>query len=144
MYMKMKEMIYSGNGKTEVLYLEESGDYGIAVVNTHGSHPCAYIKFPGIDDLESYDDIWIGDDEDYCDPHGGFTFLGNLDNIGLKGRWLGWDYAHLGDWHQGMPPEIDAFDHRDDKKYTTEEVAADARAALMFIEQGRYTIDDGM
>ena len=138
--MRIKEMVYDGSGNTEVLYQESSGGYGLAVVNTRGSHPCGYITFPGIEKLKSYDDIFLGNDEEDFDVHGGFTYLGGLSKIGLKGVWLGWDYAHLGDWCQGVPPYADVFNHSNDTKYTTEDVAAEARVALRLIQEGKYEL----
>lgn len=138
----MKEMIYSGNGRTELLYVEwNTFGKALAVVNVRGSHPCGYIQFPGIEDLESYDDLWIGTDDEYVDIHGGFTFLGSLEHLGLPGIWIGWDYAHCGDWTQTMPPEQDVFSHDDETKYTTEEIVETARKALDFIQKGLYTIE---
>ena len=139
--MEMKKMVYSGDGKTELLYFElvENIFYKrgiLVVINCRGSHPCAYVQFPGIEQFESYDDIVLND----LDPHGGFTFLGTLDNLGLNGIWAGWDYAHTGDWEQSMPVENDIFDHGKDKKWTTEEVATEARLILEDLLDGRYTV----
>ena len=138
----MKEMIYSGNGITELLAIEWFNDgTAYAVVNVRGSHPCAYIQFPGIEKIESYEDVYLLYDEaDDFWVHGGFTFLGTYKLIGLPGIWLGWDYAHLGDWTQGYPIAEDPFDHRDEKKWTTEEVVDHARRALDHIRRGKYEI----
>ncbi len=138
----MKEMIYSGNGKTELLYVEwNTLGQALAVVNVRGSHPCGYIQFPGIADLESYDDLWIeADDEDFY-IHGGFTFLGSLEFLGLPGTWIGWDYAHYGDWTQSLPPEQDVFGHEGEKKHRAGEIVETARKALDFIWKGLYTIE---
>lgn len=141
----MKEMIYSGNGNTELLHVEWN-DHGqaLAVVNVKGSHPCGYIQFPGIEELKSYDDLWIedeNDEDDFFDIHGGWTFLGSLEHLGLPGIWIGWDYAHFGDWTQSMPPEQDVFRHENETKHTTEEIVETARKALDFISKGLYTIE---
>ena len=138
----MKKMIYSGNGITELLAIEWFNDgTAYAVVNTRGSHPCAYIQFPNIEKIKDYDDVFINEDEsDDFWIHGGFTFLGTLENLGLPGIWLGWDYAHCGDWTQYCPADQDPFDHKDEKEWTTEEVVNDARKALVYIRQGKYEI----
>ena len=138
----MKEMIYSGNGITELLAIEWFNDgTAYAVVNTRGSHPCAYIQFPGIEKIKSYDDVDLFYDEaDDFWIHGGFTFLGTYENLGLPGIWLGWDYAHYGDWTQGCPADQDPFNHEDEKKWTTEEVVDHAKKALDYIRQGKYEI----
>ena len=140
----MKEMIYNGSGKTELLYVEwNSHGQALAVVNTRGSHPCGYIQFPQLDEIENYDGFWIGSDEDgdYCDVHGDWTFLGSLETLGLPGIWLGWDYAHYGDWTQSMPPEQDFFSHEDERKWTTEEIVETAKKCLDYIWNGKYTIE---
>ena len=138
----MKEMIYSGNGNTELLHVEWN-DHGqaLAVVNVRGSHPCGYIQFPGIEKLEDYDDLYIEADDENFYIHGGFTFLGSLEHLGLPGIWVGWDYAHCGDRTQFIPPERDAFSHDGETEHTTEEVVEAARKALDFISRGLYTID---
>jgi len=143
----MKEMIYSGNGKSEILHVEwNNHGQALAVVNVRGSHPCAYIQFPELKEVGSYDDIYIGSngeseiDEDFW-IHGGFTYLGSLENLGLPGDWIGWDYAHSGDWTQSMPPQTDVFNHEDERKYTTEEIVNTARKALDYISKGYYYIE---
>lgn len=138
----MKEMIYSGNGITELLAIEWFNDgTAYAVVNTHGSHPCAYIQFPGVEKIASYDDVHLDYDEaDDFWIHGGFTYLGTFENLGLPGIWLGWDYAHCGDWTQSYPIAEDRFSHEYEKKWTTEEVVDHAKKALDYIRQGKYEI----
>lgn len=138
----MKEMIYSGNGITELLAIEWFNDgTAYAVVNVHGSHPCAYIQFPGIEKIENYNciDLFYDEADDFW-IHGGFTFLGTHENIGLPGIWLGWDYAHCGDWTQTLPIAEDRFSHEDEMKWTTEEVVDHAKKALDYIRQGKYEI----
>ena len=138
----MKEMIYSGNGITELLAIEWFNDgTAYAVVNILGSHPCAYIQFPDIEKIEDCDyvDLLYDEADDFW-IHGGFTFLGAREYIGLPGIWLGWDYAHCGDWTQTYPIAEDRFSHEDEKKWTTEEVVDHAKKALDYIRQGKYEI----
>lgn len=138
----MKEMIYSGNGITELLAIEWFNDgTAYAVVNVRGSHPCAYIQFPNIERIESYNDVFINEDEnDDFWIHGGFTFLGTLGNLGLPGIWLGWDYAHCDDWTQDYPIAEDRFSHEGEKKWATEEVVNHTKKALDYIRQGKYEV----
>lgn len=146
---EMKEMKYRGDGNSELLYYtkDEEG-YGIAVINVRGSHPCGYITFPGIEKVNNYDAFTCYKENDAfgridIGPHYGYTFLGTLENNGLEGRWLGWDYAHLGDWVQSMPPEKDVFAHFGDKKHTTNEIALSALAQIFYIKSGWYEYDEG-
>lgn len=124
----MKEMIYGGEGG--LLGVEDIGDgYKLAVTNTKGSHPCAYVQWPDIEKLETYDDIWVD-----AEVHGGFTFLGTLKTTyDLDGIWLGWDYAHLGDYLG-----FDLLPKRTDKKWTSEEVRQEALEVLKAIKEGKY------
>lgn len=134
----MKEMKYGEPG-AQLLDINWYGDgMAYAVVNIRGSHPCAYIQFPGIEKVKDYDSFFI--DEDIDDPvwciHGGFTFLGELEYLALPGIWIGWDYAHIGDYlGYGY-----LYNCPDGKKWTTEEVASHARKALEYIRKGKYEI----
>lgn len=131
--MELKQMIYGG--ESEVLYHEEDNGYGIVILNVRGSHPCAYVTYPGIWGIEDCDQAWI---EDEVEPHGGFTFLGEFDEwTGIDKTWLGWDYAHLGDY---VYSGIDILPFRydvDEKKWTTEEILEEARAVLQCIKDGK-------
>lgn len=81
-----------------------------------GSHPCSYIALPKGHELygKSYEDVEIY-------PHGGFTYAeseysGNV--IELGDYWfLGWDYAHLGDYFLSSVVDRD-YEH----KWTLEEL----------------------
>ena len=136
----MKEMNYHGSGKTEILYIETDGDFALAVLNIRGSRPCAYIQFPEIEKIESYDDAWFEDGEDpdfRSEVHGGFTFLGTMERNGLDGLWLGWDYAHLGDYCETGLPDMGVYE----KKWTTEEIVKEAREAIERIKKGQLRIE---
>lgn len=134
--MELKQMIY-GSGKSEVLYHEKDTDgYGITILNIRGSHPCAYVTFPGIDITGDCEQFWI--DDKVVEPHGGFTFLGTLgDWTRIDDIWLGWDYAHMGDYTwSGI--DISPFRYDvDEKKWTTEEILDEARAILQCIKDGK-------
>ena len=136
----MKEMDYNGSGKTEILYVETDGDFALAVLNIRGSHPCAYIQFPEIEKIESCDNTWFrnGEDpDDWFDVHGGFTFLGTMKLNGLDGLWLGWDYAHSGDYSEWGLHDM-GFD---EKKWTTEEIVKEAREAIERVKKGQLRIE---
>lgn len=74
------------------------------VLNRSGKHPCAYID---IRDAVCKPELRLGGGGPHSswkgvEPHGGWTY----DEIGVKGcgnslkldRWIGWDYAHAGDY----------------------------------------------
>ena len=88
--------------------------YKVLIVN-YFTHPCAYIGLPS---NHKYDHVYYEDITD-IDCHGGLTYSGD-DNMAVKelqnsGWFIGWDYAHSGDWC-GM------FSRLGDKKWTTMEM----------------------
>lgn len=141
--MEREIMRYSADKndcKSELLYYSKDKDgYGIAIVNTRHTHPCAYISFPGIEKVRDCDNFAIFEPEGFekllidCGVHGGFTFLGKLEPFGLEEMWIGWDYAHLGDY---SPFGFSS----DDRKYNSEDVAKDALLALMLVKNGCFEI----
>lgn len=118
----MKQMQYLNDNKMEILY---SGIYKgryFCIVNICGHHPCAYIEVK-----ESFIDI-----EDTSPAHYGFTYadtlshlkkkvneLTELDSEHLDNFFLGWDYAHWGDY---TPTRFLKEDLDNEKKWTTEEI----------------------
>ena len=138
----MKEMVYGGVREQEVIYSGEYKGFDIAIVNLI-SHPCAYIRMP--DDMmeklkachpDTYDDYDSYDGS----VHGGYTYCsyGNLGFEELKtGLWLGWDYAHLGDYYWTSGGPLDSID-ANGKKWTVGEILANAFEAVDTLE-----FDDG-
>lgn len=126
----MKEMIYGGEGG--LLGVEDVGDgYKLAIISIAGSHPCAYVQFPGLENLGSYEHIQVK-----AEVHGGFTFLGMLEKYGLDGTWLGWDYAHLFDYI--WTGNINSYLRANSKKWTSEEIREEALGVLKAINEGEY------
>ena len=119
----MKEMIYDGREKREILYEGRYRNFHFVIVS-YGSHPCAYVKIPkghpcyGMD----YDDIDV-------DVHGGLTFGDDLDHVlahrGLNTFWIGWDYAHCGDCYQTRYIPDDTG-----RKWTTKEIYEDVKSVI--------------
>jgi hypothetical protein len=135
---EMKEMVYGSDDGC--LYLEIDLDgYGLMVVNVRGSHPCAYVTFPGIDKIKDYETVELEQekDEDYL-PHEGFTFFGERERYcEVEGiLWLGWDYAHFGDY---IYCGYDGPWRSKDKKWTTTEIVDEARRVLNKIKNGKFT-----
>lgn len=135
MSTKMKEMVY-GIDNSCLLHQEWVGDYQIAVVNIHGSHPCGYIRIPDqmLNDLLKNNGMSaINNENDWeASVHYGLTYCdygdrGYPDEL-KYGLWIGWDYAHLGDYCG-----FDVSD-RSGKKWTTEEIVQEAKNALETIK----------
>ena len=88
------------------------------VVMSQGTHPCCYVAFPNGKAVNT----------DLIDCHGGVTYTkdhlpGDTPISGVY--WIGWDYAHTGDWIWFDPWG---------KKWTTEELEAECIAAIDSVE----------
>lgn len=134
----MLEMNYETRHEAIILCEKNFGDFGIVVVS-YGSHPCAYIRVPDelIKKIETREGCKSSEDGfyDYVDayPHGGFTYFGTgsfSDEI-IKGNYLGWDYAHAGDYTYTDIPEMGLFfNNYGEKKWTTKEIYDEALEVL--------------
>ena len=114
--MIYSEMEYSGRELFEILALGERKGLTYVVVS-YGLHPCGYVAIPK--------GVAINTDDIVC--HGGITYTGDKLNgvcLGKDYWWIGWDYAHFGDfsgliWLEGG------------RKWTTGEI----------VEECEYVID---
>jgi hypothetical protein len=153
---EIKDMTYSTT-KQSILYLEVNDDDTAICIIDRGGWPCSYIKMPENiyqNYVESvhwdgcYDDIdvWV---------HGGVTF-GEYRKLMIRseydidkfetdehmpeGYWLGWDYAHLGDYcYRGLLSEVH-YHSSDEKKYTIEELIEEAHEALKQLRENNFRI----
>ena len=127
--MKFKVMKYGKERRTELLCKCKYKNYNYYVLNL-GTHPTAYIEIPKENKLyrKSYDEIYkIGCD---IDVHGGLTYSNN-ELMGVKSEnwFIGWDYAHYGDYYgyeETMPESIRTYG----KKWTTEEIIEECKNAI--------------
>ena len=113
--MKIKPMRYKEHRTLEVLYKDTYRGYNYFIIN-YGTHPCAYVEIPKNHSYfkKSYMDI-----ED-IEVHGGLTFSSDKLLL-LDNSWfIGWDYAHYGDY-VGFSPDIFGIND-EEKKWTTEEI----------------------
>lgn len=127
----MKAMNYNGPGTTEILDAGIIDGYSYAIVNISGTHPCCYVRLSEDSKLrkifaknKDYEEFY-----DYADVHGGFTFGCDHDipHPGMTaGCWLGWDYAHYGDYIY-----FHDYPQKDEgKKWTTEELIEDCKNCI--------------
>jgi len=117
-------------------------NYDYLVINVHGTHFCAYVRIPKEHPFYKVPYYRIP-----IDCHGGLTFSDFTDFAPLKklvydstfhgffwsgkwvkeniqkGYWIGWDYAHFGDWMPYMPEE-------GCKKWTPDEIALEAKLVI--------------
>lgn len=122
----MKEMIYTDKGKRELLDRGIYKDHEYFVISM-GTHPCAYVKLNG-ENPEMADN---------APCHGGITY--NEDYLKLpdgeiKGNFIGWDYAHYGDYmgyyerlHDG------SFDGQ---MYTTSQIVGECKEVIDWLVKG--------
>lgn len=119
----MKEMIYQANRKRELL--DNGSCYGFEYfIMSFGMYPVAYIKIPKNHPFykKEYDDICKECD---IEVNGGLTFsedcLWISETEKLDGWFIGWDYAHYGDYI-GSILGLLYSNVTDGKKWTTEEI----------------------
>lgn len=124
----MKKMEYSSNHKREIL--DTGYCFGLLYyIMNLGTHPTAYIKIPKDYDI----------DEAKIEVNGGITYSENElwinDNEKLAGKFIGWDYAHYGDYagyEELLPEEL----RSGGKKWTTEEIYKEVKEACYQIQKG--------
>lgn len=113
----MKQMIYQKDRKIELLDEGTCFGYKYYILNL-GTHPTAYVKIPKKHPYfgKNYNliDIYV---------HGGLTYSDFklwISEVDVKKGWfIGWDYAHLGDYC-GYEEMLDFS--LGEKKWTTEEI----------------------
>lgn len=157
---EIKEMTYATRNQS-ILYLEVNDDDTAICIIDRGGWPCSYIKMP--EDIYQHHvksttncGGFYYDDIDVC-VHGGVTFgeyckliirsdydhydQFEVDERMPEGYWLGWDYAHAGDYcYRGLSNPVFRFDPSVEKKYTTEELIEEAHEALKELRENNFHI----
>lgn len=128
-----KEMIYQKDGKVELLFKATYKGYNFYILNL-GTHPTAYVNIPAGHPyyFKHYDDIDI-------DVHGGLTYSENFlyidKNTKIEGFFIGWDYAHWGDYFgYFINDEILGKGNDKAKKWTTDEIIQECLDAIEQLE----------
>lgn len=132
--MKIIEMTYQKDRKIEMLYYDKYKNYNYYILSL-GTHPTAYIAIPKGNKLygQDYNDIY----EMGCDinVNGGLTYSRHeLIGIDSEDWFIGWDYAHCGDYcgyEETMPESIRTHG----KKWTTKEIIEECKNAINQIIQ---------
>ena len=96
------------------------------IIASCGTHPVAYVKIP-----RNHFFYRVRDKEviyNFPAPcHGGITFVGTPSTIGVdfnkRDIWIGWDYAHAGDFYR----------EGNGKKWTLEEIYEDVKTFINFL-----------
>ncbi len=123
----MKEMIYSLERKSEILYAGNYEGFDFCIMNL-GSHPTAYVRLPQEHSFynKHYDEMDIN-----C--HYGLTFSEMATFNEIEGYWIGWDYAHLGDY-MGYYNMFGGIYFN--KKWTTKEIYAEVKNVIEQLKEG--------
>ncbi len=125
MHKIINEMTYQSTRKVELLYDGEHKGFSYFILSL-GTHPTAYVRIPRSHKLygKKYDDIDI-------DVHGGLTYSSNdLMDIETDDWFIGWDYAHVGDY-AGYDESLPEFMRsNNDKKWTVEEIIKDCESVI--------------
>ena len=117
----MKEMKYQTTRlqKGEILAEGEYKDHKYVILNL-GTHPTAYVALNK--DIENRDSINV---------HGGITYNGPaLWGEGGK-EYIGWDYAHFGDYY-GADELMSKYGicYSENKRWTTEEIFEEVKSVI--------------
>ena len=88
--------------KYEILCQSWYKGYKVLIVS-YFNHPCAYVGLPSGHIFELVDYDYVQD----IDCHGGITYGGDhhalVKELQDSGWFIGWDYAHFGDWCAHSP-----------------------------------------
>lgn len=121
----MKEMKYTFERKVEILEHGTCFELFYWIVS-YGTHPCAYIMIPQSNKYfkKDFEEIDI-------DVHGGLTYSNKYlpfesEKDDNKAWYIGWDYAHYGDY-MGYEEKVPKDFRIGGKKWTTEEIKREVR-----------------
>lgn len=126
----MIEMKYKLKREDVILDEGEYKGYRYKIIS-YGIHPCSYIALP-----KGHKYAKIDEEYDISLPvHGGITYKEDGDGIKFDKKycWIGWDYAHGGDFSgYDMLPLIEKSSsfYYHDKKWTTEELINEVKEAI--------------
>lgn len=128
----MKEMIYQATDKIELLDTGTCEGYTYYILNL-GTHPTAYVQIP--ENHKYYNKEY---EEINLDVHGGITYSRNRLYLSkeekIDGWFIGWDYAHWGDYtgyEENMPEECKTRG----KKWTTKEIQEEVYEACRQLKE---------
>lgn len=123
----IKDMQYDVKRKDQTLFEGEYKGYHFIIKNL-GTHPTAYVEIPRTHKYfnKHYDDI------DIC-VHGGLTFASSQFENKKNSWFIGWDYAHCGDYYgydKTFQKKFSELINKNDKKWTTLEMFEDVKSVI--------------
>lgn len=134
--MDMKPMKYTQERIYECLYegtiiSNDNCEYKFAILSL-GTHPTAYVSIPQNHPYyETYTEL-----DKIIECHGGITYFDDYlgsdkYNYYRTGHWIGWDYAHYGDYIALPFFNSAAYSATsNDKRYTTEEIYSEVQDVI--------------
>lgn len=133
--LNIEDMEYSGKSIEKVLAEGRYQNYHFIVMNL-GTHPTAYVEIPRTHKYfgKHYDDIDI-----YV--HGGLTFARSQFRKKKNSWFIGWDYAHCGDYYgfdEEFQRQFPELINSNDKKWTTVEILKDVINVINQLEEANY------
>ena len=117
----MKEIIYQANRMVQIVEEDKYKGVKYAILNL-GTHPTAYVQ--DILEVNDYDDKIL----DEVDVHGGFTYCDTPHWEESDDIYLGWDYAHCGDYMGYYASG--SMTALGDKHWTYEEILAEVHSVI--------------
>ena len=124
----MSKEIYNKKGRYDnpvIIDAGEEGDYFWIIISL-GGWPCAYVGIKVGHPLfaMNYDEIYEKGIE--LDVHGGITYTDTeVIGLSLQRWWIGWDYAHSGDYSQYRLEH-----YSEGKKWTVPEIKEDIKEII--------------
>ena len=123
----MKEMIYTTTREISLLEYNNYKGFNYYILSL-GVHPTAYIQIPKDHKLFGV----IYDELPDIDVYGGFTYSRDYlwvnKKTKLDGWFIGWDYAHFGDYegYEQLMPHLGL----NGKRWTTKEMIQEAKSVI--------------
>lgn len=129
----MKEMIYQSTRLNPPIVLASGNfdGYNYYVINL-GTHPCGYVEIPSTSKYFNvdYDNIPV-------ECHGGLTygrgFLHTVADIEDDRYFIGWDYAHYGDY-VGYHDSVFMSNYCD-ARYTTDDIVRECQRVIRQLKE---------
>lgn len=124
--MRFKRMKYTKETQYRILASGYYQGYKYMIVS-HGIHPTAYVSIPEGHCCYKKDYSKID-----LDVHGGLTYSGKPLWEEINEYWIGWDYAHAGDFLPGLKTR--------GKKWTTRKIFKDVKSVVAQLLDIEYEV----
>lgn len=126
-----KEMVYKVDVEEDILVDGSYLGYRYLIIS-RGQFPCAYIVLESWHPcyMERYDSLDILCHGDLSYSEFGLRGLNRTHVVSNEFWVIGWDYAHLNDFHGGLCEYGKAFAYLQGKKWTTQEMLDEVHSVI--------------